>query len=157
MKRVLTAFWVAMASPAAFAGSTGSHVPQVLPEPPAPTIGPIIVDLQHSETFKTQSPIAGVSVGSSQVANVTVHDANTILVTGRAYGSTSLHVIDNRGNIIVDTTIDVTNHTQTRLVVNRAGSDYTMHCAPNCEEKPDIGDNKIYFDILTDQAQQLSR
>lgn len=157
MKRVCIAIWAALLAPSAFAGSTGGHVPQVIAEPPPPAVGPIMVDLQHSQTLKIRDAIAGVSVGSSQIANVTVHDAHTLLITGRAYGSTSLHVIDGRGNIIVDTSIDVTNRQQTRLVINRAGSDYTMHCAPNCQAKPDIGDDKTYFDNLADQAQQLSR
>lgn len=156
MKRVCLAAILAFTAPAGFADTTGGHVPQVI-EAPAPQIGPVVVQLSESVPVFVDRPIAGVSIGSSYIANVTVHDANTLLVTGRAYGSTSLHIIDNRGNVIVETPIHVVNGAPGQLVVNRGGADYSMSCMPNCQAAPNIGDQPDYFEALVEQSQSIAR
>ncbi|MAT35433.1 MAG: hypothetical protein CMK06_09900 [Ponticaulis sp.] len=157
MKRVWTAIMIALSAPYAMAGETGQKVPQVIAEPAAPMIGPITVQFQESVPITLRESVAGVSVGSSYVANVAVHDSHTILITGRSYGTTSLHVIDGDGNVVVDTVIQVVDMSPSRVTVNRGGSDYSMHCAPNCRPAPNVGDEKEYFSDTVQQAQSISR
>ena len=154
MKHIWMTFFLGLAVPAAFAGE-GGPVPQVI-EAPAPQIGPVVVNFQDSVPLILTDRIAGISVGTSRIADVTVHDQNTILVTGKAYGSTSLHIIDSLGNIIVDTTIHVVDASPTRLRVNRAGSDYSMDCTPNCQASPNLGDQTDYFETMMAQSQSAS-
>lgn len=157
MKPVWTALFIASLSPVALAGEAGGPVPQVLETTGTQQVGPVVVQFQESVPVQLRETIAGVSVGSSSIANVAVHDANTLLVTGRAYGSTSLHVIDSDGNIIVNTVIHVVDQSPNRVVVNRGGADYSMQCAPNCRPAPNLGDNSDYYQTIIQQAQSSSR
>lgn len=157
MKRVCLAIFSALLTPAAFAGAAGNKVPQVIEEPPPPAVGPIIVQFQESVPLQIRESISGVSVGSSHIANVAVHDSHTVLVTGNAYGTTSLHILDNYGNVVVDTIIQVVDQSASRLTVNRGGSDYSMSCTPNCRAAPNVGDNPDYYDVIVQQAQSVSR
>ena len=155
MKHVWMTLFIALTPATAFAGEAGRVVPQVIETLP-PTIGPISVNMGESLPVAIPDTIAGVSIGSSRIANVAVHDANTLLITGRSYGGTSLHVFDPLGNVVVNTTVNVVDGSTTRLRVNRAGSDYSMQCAGSCQAAPHVGDNSEYFESVTEQAQMLS-
>ncbi len=120
-------------------------------------LGPITVPLNEAVPVKFPDAIAGVSLGSPYVANVVVHDKHLMFITGRAYGMTSLHVVDEKGNVIATTTVNVVGVNETRLVVNKGGSDYSMQCTPKCKAAPDIGDNTDYVTTITEQATILSK
>lgn len=157
MKRVCLAVFTALISPASFAGSAGGPVSQVIPEPPPPTVGPVTVQFQESVPLQIRANIAGVSVGSSRIANVAVHDAHTVLISGQSYGTTSLHIFDNYGNVVVDTVIHVVDRSPSRLTVNRGGSDFSMSCSPNCRAAPNVGDNPDYYEAVLQQGQAASQ
>ena len=154
---IFTAAVAATCLPQANADLAGrSEVPVQRPAAPQP-IGPIIVQQQESVPLTLTNNIAGVSLGSSFIANVVVHDKHTIVITGRAFGSTSLHILDELGNVVVDTQIRVVDASQTRLNLVRAGENYTLDCTPRCQPAPAIGDNLEYFENTTSQATMLAR
>ncbi|MBN03170.1 pilus assembly protein N-terminal domain-containing protein [Ponticaulis sp.] len=155
MKHILMTVLLGVAAPLAIAGE-GGPVQQVI-EAPRQEVGPVIVQLEESIPLIMSDNIAGISIGTSRIADVIVHDQNTLFVTGKAYGSTSLHVIDTLGNVVVDTTIHVVDASPTRLRVNRAGSDYSMDCTPNCQAAPNIGDNTDYYQSIISQARDASQ
>ncbi len=155
MKHILMTVLLGMAAPLAIAGE-GGPVPQVI-EAPRQEIGPVIVQLEESLPLIMSDNIAGISIGTSRIADVIVHDQNTLFITGKAYGSTSLHVIDTLGNVVVDTTIHVVDASPTRLRVNRAGSDYSMDCTPNCQAAPNIGDNTEYYQAIISQSRDAGQ
>ena len=133
-----------------------ADIPVQKPEPKQ-TVGPVVVSFQTAKSIQISDKIAGVSIGNAHIANVAVHDKHTLLITGRSYGSTSLHVMDEKGNIVVDTTVHVVNGSETRMTLNRGGQQYTMSCTPNCSPAPSIGDSEDYFNITTEQAGVLAR
>ncbi|MDF1679785.1 pilus assembly protein N-terminal domain-containing protein [Ponticaulis sp.] len=155
MKHILMTVLLSVAAPLAIAGE-GGPVQQVI-EAPRQEVGPVIVQLEESIPLIMSDNIAGISIGTSRIADVIVHDQNTLFVTGKAYGSTSLHVIDTLGNVVVDTTIHVVDASPTRLRVNRAGSDYSMDCTPNCQASPNIGDNADYYQSIISQARDAGQ
>ena len=119
--------------------------------------GPVKVQLRGVTAITVPQNIAGVSLGSPYIANVAVHDKNLLLITGRAYGETSLHVMDDKGNIVVATTIFVVNESQTKLTVNKGGADFTMNCTPDCKASPDVGDDVDYVTTISEQITILSK
>lgn len=154
MKCVWIAAALTLTAPGAFAGVAGNVVPQVF-ENSAKPLGPVIVQFQESTIIRMKDKIAGISLGSSHIANVNVHDSHTIVITGRAYGTTSLHILDGLGNIIADTQVHVVDASASRLTVTRAGQTYSMDCTPNCQPAPNIGDEADYFQAITGQAAVL--
>lgn len=120
-------------------------------------IGPIAIQVNETVTLSIPENIAGISLGNSHIANVAVHNKNLIFLTGRAYGTTSLHIVDELGNIVVDTRVHVINASETELVLTRGGRDYTLDCTPRCRVAPSIGDDPEYFTATTEQAAVIAR
>ncbi len=117
-----------------------------------PKYGPYEIELQKSITIELPDSIAGVSIGSSHVLNVAVHNKHLMFITGRAYGTTSLHVVDERGNVVLDTSISVVSPSESGVVLTLANQNYTLNCTPRCRPAPTIGDNADFFSMTTDQA-----
>lgn len=155
---MLTAALSVAIVPNAFSDLAGPKtIPVQKPVEKKVVTGPVKVQLRGVTAVNVPQNIAGVSLGSPYIANVAVHDKNLILITGRAYGETSLHVMDDKGNIVVDTTIFVVNESQTKMTVNKGGSDYTMNCTPNCKAAPDVGDNVDYVTTVSEQITILAK
>lgn len=118
-------------------------------------IGTIVVSRNQTVKITVPANVSGVSIGSPFIANVAVHDKNLLFLTGRAFGVTSLHIVDERGQVIAETTVQVVADTATRLTVNKAGEDRTMNCTPDCMVAPDVGDATSYVIQVTENLKAL--
>lgn len=81
-----------------------------------------------------------VIIGNPAVADVTVLDARTLVVTGKGYGITNLMVVDSRGRTILDRQIIVSANDDGRVTMYRGGDLYNYACAPRCERTPMPGE-----------------
>lgn len=112
---------------------------------------PIIVTVDRAKVFRISSPAATVIVGNPAIADATVEDDVTLVLTGRSFGVTNLIVIDRDGNPIVDETIVVRSHEENTVRIYRREERVTMACAPVCEPTLTIGDNPQGFDYAQQQ------
>lgn len=112
---------------------------------------PIIVTVDRAKVFRISSPAATVIVGNPGIADATVEDDVTLVLTGRSFGVTNLIVIDRDGNPIVDETIVVRSHEENTVRIYRREERVTMACAPVCEPTLTIGDNPMGFDFAQQQ------
>lgn len=56
------------------------------------------VYMDQARVLKLDRPVSKVIVGNAKVADATVADAKTIVLTGRSFGSTNLVLLDADGN-----------------------------------------------------------
>ena len=56
--------------------------------------GMMRVFLNHAKVLKLDTPVSKVIVGNANVADATVADARTIVLTGKAFGTTNLVLLD---------------------------------------------------------------
>src|SRR5690349_3508005 len=73
----------------------------------ADTSEPISVKVNMARILRISAPAATVIIGNPIVADVTIQDPQTLVLTGKSYGETNLIVLDSLGNPIADTTISV--------------------------------------------------
>lgn len=92
------------------------------------------VFMDHARVLKLDRPISKVIIGNSDVADATVADARTIVLTGRSFGTTNLVILDIDGNAIVDERILVSIDEGNTLRVFRQTDRTVLSCTPNCEE-----------------------
>ncbi|MBW8790696.1 MAG: pilus assembly protein N-terminal domain-containing protein, partial [Rhizobium leguminosarum] len=52
------------------------------------------VYMDHARVLKLDRPVSKVIVGNAKVADATVADAKTIVLTGRSFGTTNLVLLD---------------------------------------------------------------
>lgn len=99
------------------------------------------VYMNSARVLKLDRPVSKVIVGNSDVADATVADAQTIVLTGRAFGTTNIVLLDADGNAIVDERILVSIDEGNTVRVFKATSRTVLSCSPNCEEHAATGSN----------------
>ncbi|OJU01653.1 MAG: hypothetical protein BGN83_18505 [Rhizobium sp. 63-7] len=92
------------------------------------------VYMDHARVLKLDRPVSKVIIGNSEVADATVADAKTIVLTGRSFGTTNLVLLDADGNAIVDERILVSIDEDSTVRVFRRTDRSVLSCTPNCEQ-----------------------
>ncbi len=91
------------------------------------------VYMDHARVLKLDRPVSKVIIGNAEVADATVADARTIVITGRNFGTTNLVILDQDGNAIVDERILVSIDEASTVRVYRQTSRTVLSCTPSCE------------------------
>lgn len=92
------------------------------------------VSMNQARVLKLDRAVSKVIVGNSKVADATVADATTIVLTGRSFGTTNLVLLDAEGNAIVDERVLVSIDEGNTVRVYRQTSRSVLSCSPSCEE-----------------------
>jgi Flp pilus assembly secretin CpaC len=95
------------------------------------------VFMNQARVLKLDRAVSKVIVGNSQVADATVADSKTIVLTGRSFGTTNLVLLDSAGNAIVDERILVSIDEGNTVRVFRQTDRTVLSCTPNCEAHSD--------------------
>lgn len=93
----------------------------------------ISVKLNHARIIRLSRPAATVIIGNPEIADATVRDAQTIVLTGRGFGRTNMVILDDTGNPIIDERISVSRNEFSTLKVYRRADIETLSCEPFCE------------------------
>ena len=101
--------------------------------------GILRVYMNSARVLKLDRPVSKVIVGNAEVADATVADSKTIVLTGRAYGTTNLVLLDADGNAIVDERILVSIDEASTVRVFKSTERTVLSCTPNCEEHAQTG------------------
>jgi Flp pilus assembly secretin CpaC len=112
---------------------------------PAAAADPFTVKVDQTVTLKISAPANSVVIGNATVADVAVYDARTLLITGKAFGSTNLTVLDRSGNTIYTNQIIVGGEDQTGLTIVRGQGTYSYSCVDKCRATPMVGDAPEHF------------
>ncbi len=112
---------------------------------PAAFADPFKVSVDQTVAVKISAPANSVIIGNATVADVAVHDANTLLITGKAFGSTNLVVLDRAGKEVWANTLLVGGEADTDLTIVRKGGTYTYSCVDKCRATPMVGDEPQHF------------
>ncbi|PYE35062.1 putative type II/III system pilus formation protein [Rhizobium sp. PP-WC-1G-195] len=92
------------------------------------------VYLNHARVLKLDRSVSRVIIGSAEIADATVADAQTIVLTGKAVGTTNIVILDENDNPIVDQRILVSTDEGNTLRVYRSTARAVLTCTPSCEE-----------------------
>lgn len=137
-----TAFWsqlfFATVMTAALAGATTSAQADV----------EVITD--QAKVFRLDEPAETIILGNPSIADVTVHDRVTIVITGKSYGTTNLVVLNADSEPVVEEQITVTAAVDGYVAVQRNSSRFTYSCNPDCQRCSVLG--MIKQELATSQA-----
>lgn len=106
----------------------------------ATTVGTAYADGEMMRVFMNQArilkldrPISKVIIGNAKVADATVADAKTIVLTGRSFGTTNIVLLDRDGNAVLDEIILVSIDESNTVRVFKQTERTVLSCDPNCE------------------------
>lgn len=102
---------------------------------------PINVNVNMARILRINTPAATVIVGNPGVADVTIQDPQTLVLTGKSFGQTNLIVLDSAGNPIADTLIEVVQMQAGVVTVYQGQARTSLACAPVCQSVIMMGDD----------------
>lgn len=91
------------------------------------------VFLNHAKVLKLDQPVSKVIIGNAEVADATVADSRTIVLTGKAFGTTNLVLLDAEGNALLDERILVSIDEGNTVRMYRQTERTVLSCTPTCE------------------------
>src|SRR5690606_5804225 len=93
----------------------------------------IKVTMNQAKIVKLARPADTIIIGNPEIADASVQDADTIVLTGKGFGTTNMVILDVNGSPIVDEQIVVTRQTADSVRVYRRSEIQTLSCTPYCE------------------------
>jgi len=100
---------------------------------PAMAGADIEVTMNQAKIVKLSRPADTIVVGNPAIADASVQDASTIVLTGKGFGVTNLVVLDQEGSPIVDAQVTVVRQAASTVRIYRRAEVQTMSCTPYCE------------------------
>ncbi|MEO5806237.1 pilus assembly protein N-terminal domain-containing protein [Devosia sp.] len=107
--------------------------------------GPITVNVNMARILRISAPASTVVVGNPAVADVTIQDPQTLILTGKSYGQTNLIVLDRAGNPIADTMLEVVQLQAGTMTIYQGNKRTSMSCTPVCQPAIMLGDESGYL------------
>src|SRR3546814_21077632 len=92
------------------------------------------VFMNHARVLRLDRPVRKVIVGNSNVADATVADPTTIVLTGRSFGTKNLVLLDSHGKAIADESVLVSIEGGNTVRVFSATDRSILTSTPNCQQ-----------------------
>lgn len=145
-RRPLGAVLAAACVAATLLGATGTA--SAAEEP----ITTAMVVIDQATLMRIDGVARSIIVGNPAIADATILDASTIIITGKSFGTTNLIILDGVGGIITNQLLTVQSNT-TQLTLFRRSSRETFSCTPVCVPVLTVGDAAGAFTTTTQQVE----
>jgi Flp pilus assembly secretin CpaC len=106
---------------------------------------PISVNVNMARILRLSGPAATVIVGNPGIADVTIQDPRTLILTGKAYGQTNLIVLDASGEPVADTLVEVVQMQASTVTVFQGANRTSLACSPVCQSTVMLGDSTDFL------------
>lgn len=116
------------------------------------------VSLNKTKILHLPGPAATVVVGNPDIADISVHSADTLFIIGRGYGITNLIALDEFGQTILNTEIVVqadAPRTTIRILKMGQGRE-SYNCTPSCLPTPTLGDSNGFQSKFNSNASPIN-
>lgn len=115
------------------AGATAGLIALALAAGAAHAETGIDVMMNQAKIIKLARPADTVVVGNPNIADATVKDSSTLVLTGKGFGVTNLVILDEEGLPIVDEQVKVGRGDTDSVQIYRRADLQTLSCTPTCE------------------------
>jgi Flp pilus assembly secretin CpaC len=105
---------------------------------------PVSVKVNMARILRINAPASTVIIGNPGIADVTIQDPQTLVLTGKSFGQTNLIVLDNQGNPIADTMVEVVQEQAGLITVYLGDKRTSLACEPVCQPIIMLGDDPSY-------------
>jgi hypothetical protein len=110
----------------------------------------VMVTLDQAKVMRIAAPAGTIIIGNPSIADATLQDSQTLVITGRAYGSTNLIILDEEGEPVTDTQVVVQAPDRT-VTVYRGPLRTSFSCTPTCQPTVVPGDVPEFFGTIQSQ------
>ena len=113
----------------------------------------INVMVDRAKVMRVSRPASMIIIGNPAIADATIKDSQTLIITGKQYGITNLIVLDAEGEPIADEVLNVATSLENQVVVYKGANRETLSCNPSCEPVYRMGDDSKKTSELATQIQ----
>ena len=114
---------------------------------------PIDLTIDFARVMKLERPAATIVIGNPGIADATVEDETTVVLTGKAAGVTNFIVLDADCKEIMQSLVRVSSDVRQLTTVFYGKERQTFSCAPVCEQVISVGDAQPAFEKATTQIE----
>lgn len=119
---------------------------------PAFALDSVTVLTDRAAVLKLPPSTTTVIVGNPSIADISVQKNGSVVITGKAYGTTNLISQDATGSVISERLIHVEPATDGQVLVQRGLERETYSCTPRCQPTISLGDVPKFFEATANQA-----
>jgi Flp pilus assembly secretin CpaC len=98
--------------------------------------GGIAVGLNEVRRVPLKGSAATVMIGDTKIADVSMSDAHSLIITGRGFGTTGLMVTDDRGRTLLSGEIMVSAPDEGRVTIFHGTETVQYACGGHCQQLP---------------------
>ena len=98
------------------------------------------VPANHAGLIRLPEDASALAIGNPEIADASLFDAKTILVTGKVYGTTNIIAMNASGQIIYTADLSVTQNDRGLVQVFHNTNRSSYICNPVCQTVPLLGD-----------------
>lgn len=117
---------------------------------------PVSVKVNMARILRIDAPASTVIIGNPGIADVTIQDPQTLVLTGKSYGQTNLIILDSSGNPIADTMIQVTQDMADVVTVYVGDKRQSYSCEPVCQSIIMMGDDPAFTGETVGSSQTVA-
>jgi len=123
--------------------------------PVQPAFSEEAVDLviDFAKIMQLKEPISTLIIGNPGIADATIQDERTIVLTGKAAGMTNLIVMNDDGEELANMLVRVASNVRRLTTVFYGSKRQTLSCAPTCEQVISVGDDSEKFETAKTQIE----
>ncbi|MFN0265270.1 pilus assembly protein N-terminal domain-containing protein [Tepidamorphus sp. 3E244] len=111
----------------------------------------LVVGVDRAMLVRVDVPVDTIVIGNPVIADASVYDQTTLIITGKAFGETNLIVLDSLGKIVHEADVAVSTPRNT-VTMHKGAARLTYTCAPACERTLRAGDAVDEFTNLQGQV-----
>ena len=116
----------------------------------------IVAIIDQARLVKIPAGTATLVIGNPTIADVTLLKQNSLMIlTPRSFGQTNFIALDDQGNAVAQSTIEVVAGTNT-MIVQRGIARESYSCSPRCQPTEQLGDDDAFANKAAGQAQAHS-
>lgn len=117
---------------------------------------PVTVKVNMARILRINAPAATVIIGNPGIADVTIQDPQTLVLTGKSFGQTNLIVLDTLGNPVADTIVQVVQDQADVVTVYLGDARNSYACTPVCQPMVMLGDDGAFSGEVVASSKTLS-
>jgi len=114
----------------------------------------IDVVLNQAKVMHISRPADIVIIGNPGIADATIQDNQTLIITGHSFGTTNLIVLDAAGQPIASGILTVKPPNDQVVTIYKRAQRQTFSCTPDCSPVVAVGDTADVFNGVAAQVQQ---
>ncbi len=117
---------------------------------------PVTVKVNMARVLRINAPAATVIIGNPGIADITIQDPQTLVLTGKSFGQTNLIVLDTLGNPVADTIVQVVQDQADVVTVYMGDARNSYACTPVCQPMVMLGDDGAFSSEAVASSKTLS-